>query len=72
MNKNKRPIRPQKPDVETLTRGNFSWQDNIPDSKSNLDSYSQGRFLVGWIPPADMQNQWEMRRNEFGHVCTYE
>jgi hypothetical protein len=56
---------------KTLTRGNFSWQDNIPDSKVIWTPTSKGRFLVGWIPPAEMQNKWEMKRNEFGHVCKH-
>ncbi len=56
---------------KTLTRGNFSWEDNIPDSKVIWTPTAKGRFLVGWIPPADMQNKWEMRRNEFGHVCKH-
>jgi hypothetical protein len=57
--------------IKTLTRGNFSWQDNIPDSKVIWTPTSKGRFLVGWIPPAEMQNKWEMKRNEFGHVCKH-
>lgn len=56
---------------KTLTRGNFSWEDNIPDTRVIWTPSEKGRFLVGWIPPEDMQNKWEIRRNEFGHVCKH-
>lgn len=56
---------------KTLTRGNFSWEDNIPDTKVIWTPTEKGRFLVGWIPPEDMQNKWEIKRNEFGHVCKH-
>lgn len=55
----------------TLTRGNFSWEDNIPDTRVIWTPSEKGRFLVGWIPPEDMQNKWEEKRNEFGHVCKH-
>jgi hypothetical protein len=51
-----------------LTRGNFSWENNEPDTKVIWTPNAKGRFLVGWIPPADMQNKWIMKRNEFGHT----
>jgi hypothetical protein len=50
----------------TLTRGNFSWENNIPDTKVIWTPSERGRFLVGWIPPEEMRNQKEMRRNTFG------
>lgn len=56
---------------KTLTRGNFSWEDNIPDSRVIWTPTEKGRFLVAWIPPADMQNKWEIKRNEFGHVSKH-
>ncbi len=56
---------------KNLIRGNFSWENNIPDTRVIWTPTEKGRFLVGWIPPADMQNKWETRRNEFGHVCKH-
>jgi hypothetical protein len=56
---------------KTLTRGNFSWEDNIPDSKVIWTPTEKGRFLVGWIPPVEMRNQWVNKRNEFGLVCKH-
>jgi hypothetical protein len=56
---------------KTLVRGNFSWEDNIPDSRVIWTPTEKGRFLVSWIPPTDMQNKWEIKRNEFGHVSKH-
>lgn len=56
---------------KTLTRGNFSWENNMPDTKVIWTPTEKGRFLVGWIPPEDMRNKWVNRRNEFGHVCKH-
>lgn len=56
---------------KTLTRGNFSWENNIPDTKVIWTPTEKGRFLVGWIPPEDMRNKWVMKRNEFGHVSKH-
>ena len=57
--------------AKTLTRGNFSWEDNDYSKKVLWTPTPKGRFLVGWIPPEDMQNKWEMKRNEFGHVSKH-
>lgn len=56
---------------KTLTRGNFMWKDNEPDTKVIWVPSSKGRFLIGWIPPTEMQNRWEMRRNTFGGVSKH-
>lgn len=55
----------------TLTRGNFSWENNVKDSRVIWTPSEKGRFLVGWIPPAEMQNKWIEKRNEFGLVCKH-
>jgi len=55
----------------TLVRGNFSWENNIPDSKVIWTPTEKGRFLVGWIPSEEMRNQFINKRNEFGHVCKH-
>lgn len=56
---------------KTLTRGNFSWENNVKDSRVIWTPSEKGRFLVGWIPPAEMQNKWIEKRNEFGLVCKH-
>lgn len=56
-------------DVEiekTLTRGNFSWKDGIEHTEVIWTPMERGRILTGWLPPKEMQNKWEMRRNLFG------
>ena len=54
-----------------LTRGNFSWENNIPDTKVIWTPTEKGRFLVSWIPSEDMRNKWVNKRNEFGRVCKH-
>lgn len=56
---------------KNLVRGNFSWEDNKPDTKVIWTPTEKGRFLVGWIPPEEMRNKWITKRNEFGHVCKH-
>jgi len=56
---------------KTLVRGNFEWEDNIPDSRVLWKPMAKGRFLVSWIPPVEMRNKWEIKRNEFGHVSKH-
>lgn len=56
---------------KTLTRGNFSWEDNDFSKKVIWTPTPKGRFLAGWIPPEDMQNKWEIKRNEFGYVSKH-
>ncbi len=54
-----------------LVRGNFSWENNNPDTRVIWTPTEKGRFLVGWIPPPEMQNKWIEKRNEFGFVCKH-
>ena len=44
-----------------LTRGGFHWENGIKDSKVIWSPDRNGRFLVSWLPPAHMQNKFEMR-----------
>jgi hypothetical protein len=39
-----------------LTRGNFQWEGGIQDSKVIFYPNKDGRFLVSWIPPYNLQN----------------
>jgi hypothetical protein len=55
----------------TLTRGNFSWENNVVDSRVIWTPSEKGRFLVGWIPNTNMQNKHILKRNEFGLVCKH-
>lgn len=40
-----------------VVRGNFMWEDGVPDTKVVWYPTPKGRFLVSWIPPVHMQNQ---------------
>ena len=40
-----------------LTRGSFSWQNGIKDSKVIWSPNNRGRFLVSWTPPSHLQNK---------------
>lgn len=54
-----------------LVKGNFQWKDNEIDTKVIWVPSEKGRFLIGWIPPEDMQNKWELRRNAFGGISKH-
>lgn len=49
-----------------LIRGNFQWKDGQKDTIVEWHPNPRGRFLIGWIPPKEMQNKWEMKNNMFG------
>ena len=40
-----------------VTRGSFSWQNGIKDTRVVFHPNKNGRFLVSWIPPLDLQNK---------------
>lgn len=51
---------------KTLVRGNFSWENGAKDTKVIWTPNERGRFLLAWLPEKDMQNKFEMRRNQWG------
>ena len=40
-----------------VTQGNFKWANGIKDTTVSFYPEKNGRFLVSWIPPANMQNR---------------
>ena len=44
-----------------LTRGSFSWQNGIKDTKVVWSPNKSGRFLVSWTPPPHLQNRVDIR-----------
>jgi len=44
-----------------ITKGRFHWENGIKDTKVIWTPDKNGRFVVSWIPPAAMQNRYEMR-----------
>ena len=45
-----------------LTRGSFSWENGIKDSKVIWSPNNRGRFLVSWTPPKHLQNKIVIER----------
>lgn len=44
-----------------VTRGSFMWKDGIKDTQVIFYPDKKGRFLVGWTPKKDMQNNVHIR-----------
>jgi len=40
-----------------VTRGNFQWNNGIKDTQVEFYPNNDGRFLISWIPPKNLQNQ---------------
>lgn len=41
----------------SVTRGSFSWENGIKDTRVRFDPNPNGRFLVSWIPNGALQNR---------------
>tara|TARA_E500000331_G_scaffold217628_1_gene208643 strand:- start:2439 stop:3530 length:1092 start_codon:yes stop_codon:yes gene_type:complete len=39
-----------------FTRGSFMWQNGMKDTKVNFMPNKDGRFLISWVPPVQLQN----------------
>jgi hypothetical protein len=48
---------------DTLVRGNFEWEGGVRNTTVIWKPNEKGRFLVSWIPPKNMQNQFVLRPN---------
>ena len=42
--------------LANYTRGSFMWQNGIQDTKVIFSPNKDGRFLVSWVPPVNLQN----------------
>jgi hypothetical protein len=40
-----------------VTRGNFMWSNGVKDTTVNFIPSTNGRFLVSWVPPVELQNR---------------
>ena len=47
-----------------ITRGSFSWENGIKDTKVIWSPNKHGRFLVSWTPPPGMDNKIIMERGK--------
>jgi len=41
----------------SITQGNFMWQDGIKDTRVVFVPSTNGRFIISWVPPKNLQNQ---------------
>jgi len=39
-----------------VTRGSFQWENGVKDTRVIFTPNSDGRFLVSWVPPIELQN----------------
>ena len=43
--------------VANITRGNFQWNKGVKDTFVNFIPSENGRFLISWVPPNNLQNR---------------
>jgi len=43
--------------VANITRGSFNWENGIKDSRVIFSPNQNGRFLISWVPPRNLQNR---------------
>ena len=41
----------------SVTKGNFQWDNGIKDTKVSFMPNKDGRFLISWVPPKNLQNR---------------
>lgn len=46
---------------QILTRGNFSWENGIKDTKAVWHADPNGRFLISWFPPKHLRNNYILK-----------
>tara|TARA_R110000851_G_scaffold807_4_gene2647 strand:- start:4311 stop:5534 length:1224 start_codon:yes stop_codon:yes gene_type:complete len=43
--------------VASVTKGSFQWENGVKDSRVIFYPNNNGRFLISWVPPKNLQNQ---------------
>jgi hypothetical protein len=43
--------------TSSITRGSFMWERGIKDTKVSFMPNKDGRFLISWVPPRNLQNR---------------
>ena len=46
----------------SVTKGSFSWENGVKDSKVIFTPNRSGRFIISWVPPVNLQNNVVMKR----------
>ena len=43
--------------LSSVTRGSFMWKNGIKDTQVSFMPNKNGRFLISWVPPKNLQNR---------------
>jgi len=43
--------------ISSVTRGSFMWENGVKDTKVKFIPNKDGRFLISWVPPKNLQNR---------------
>jgi len=43
--------------ITAVTRGSFMWRNGVKDTEVIFAPNKNGRFLISWVPPTDLQNK---------------
>lgn len=54
-----------------ITRGNFQWKDGVQDTTVEFIPSENGRFLISWFPPSELQNRTVEKLHPFGGWCKH-
>ena len=46
-----------------VTRGSFQWENGVKDTRVIFTPNADGRFLVSWVPPVELQNSVLIKNN---------
>jgi len=49
--------------TNVVTQGNFQWEGGIKDTRVMFMPSKNGRFLVSWVPPIELQNRYNIKNN---------
>ena len=49
--------------TNVVTQGNFQWEGGIKDTRVLFVPNKNGRFFVSWVPPAGLQNRYNIKNN---------
>tara|TARA_R110002074_G_scaffold233367_2_gene404999 strand:+ start:5262 stop:7484 length:2223 start_codon:yes stop_codon:yes gene_type:complete len=47
--------------TKMVTKGSFQWTDGVKDTSVQFTPNKDGRFLISWVPPVNLQNRMIMK-----------
>ena len=45
-----------------VIKGNFSWENGVPDTRVVFNPDANGRWVIAWLPPSEQQNRFTQDR----------